>query len=58
MVVQYTRTVTVRKIHVTIRTDRTDRQSGIRSVMSILRSVNCISFVGLKIFSWQERNVN
>ena len=25
MVVQYTRTVTVRKIHVTIRTDRTDR---------------------------------
>ena len=95
-VVQYTRTVTDRISHVSIRTDRTDRQQGctvckecftvrksnlisgtynifmaretvcrsvrieridkrgIRSVKSVLRSVNRISLVGLRVFSWQE----
>ena len=60
-VVQYTGTVTVRIIHVTIRTDRkdlkigiqsvkgrTDRKSSIRSVTNFLRSVNCILLVGLR----------
>ena len=39
-----------------IRTDRTDRKSDIRSVKNFLRSVNCISLVELRIFSWQERS--
>ena len=36
-----------------VRIERIDN-GGIRSVKSVLRSVNCISLVGLKIFSWQE----
>ena len=39
-----------------IRTDRTDRKSDKRSVKNFLRSVNCISLVELRIFSWQERS--
>ena len=39
-----------------IRTDRTDHKSDIRSVKNFLRSVCCISLVGLRIFSWQERS--
>ena len=46
-VVQYTRTVTVRISHFTIRTDCKTR---VRSVKSCLRSENCISLVGLRIF--------
>ena len=46
-VVQYTRTVTVRISHFTIRTDCKTR---VRSVKSCLRSENCISLVGRIIF--------
>ena len=37
-----------------IRTDRTGRKSSIGSVKNFLQSVNCISLVGLRIFSWQQ----
>ena len=46
-VVQYTRTVTVRISHFTIRMDCKTR---VRSVKSCLRSENCISLVGRRIF--------
>ena len=46
-VVQYTRTVTVRISHFRIRMDCKTR---VRSVKSCLRSENCISLVGRRIF--------
>ena len=36
-----------------VRIEQIDKR-GIRSVKSVLRSVNRISLVGLRIFSWQE----
>ena len=37
-----------------IRTDRTDRQKRYTVCKDFLRSVNRISLVGLRVFSWQE----